>query len=399
MLIELAKIRKDGGTQPRQNTNYETVEEYREAMERGENFPSLRVVFDGENYWLVDGYHRIEAAEQLDRESFECEVVQGTQTDAQWMSFGVNSQHGLRRTRWDVQRAITAALQHPMSAGFSDRMLADHIHCDHKTVGVQRKKLEMSGEVPHKETRTGSDGRVVNIGKSAPAPEPVEQIKPPEGGWPEMEDGVYPTELAEPIFENRGHAQAVIHVLEIEPKPWQNGRRFVANAALVGVSACELSLPLNEDIARGAKEEAIAMAAECLAVHILRCLQNGELLESRRSALVHFLCWTERQGADGLRAAGKLEAELRRREAFYASHAKELLFWLGELIDPRLPPDRQGHYDWPKEVTALLGFTEADAVGGGEKVREIVDYIDAIELHFALIVAGIRGFKARQVAA
>lgn len=403
MLLELAKIRRDGGTQPRSYTDPGVVTEYAEAMERGEVFPDVRAVFDGTDYWLVDGFHRVEAMLRREQTEIGCEILQGTQAAAQWMSYGVNARHGQPRTRWDLQRAIAAALQHPACAGLSDRAIAEHIGCDHKTVGVQRQKLVAAGEVPQSDTRVGSDG----VTRTMPGTQSVivPAIAPPEGGWPKRdEDGSFSTELAEPIFENKGHAQAVIHVLEIEPlshKPSKH--QWIANAALVGVAGCGLSLPLMDCYGREAKtrEAAIAAAAQELAEHILRCLQNDELPESRQSTLRHFFAWADTQGADVVKAEATIKEEAEDREEEFLEHAEQVLSEVAGLIDPRYSQDRDGAYDWAKFLAAVGVVLERpkDSHGFGRDLEDVVEKIDVIEEHFALLVGAVREFAARKVAA
>ena len=61
----------------------EKVWEIAQAMLSGEIFPPIVVRFDGENYWLQDGFHRIAAALSLDRTEIEAEVSAGTLEDMQ----------------------------------------------------------------------------------------------------------------------------------------------------------------------------------------------------------------------------------------------------------------------------------------------------------------------------
>ena len=44
------------------------------------------VYYDGQDYWLYDGFHRVYAALSLNRFDIEAEVVQGTYSDmvARW---------------------------------------------------------------------------------------------------------------------------------------------------------------------------------------------------------------------------------------------------------------------------------------------------------------------------
>lgn len=128
MIEELAVslLRQDGGTQPRAFINSNTRDEYAESLANGIRLPPALVFYDGENYWLADGFHRVEAAKQNGLGTFPCEVRQGTREDAQWESFGANKTHGLPRTNSDKQRAVEAALKHPMAVTKSNVQIAEH---------------------------------------------------------------------------------------------------------------------------------------------------------------------------------------------------------------------------------------------------------------------------------
>jgi len=147
VMLPLDSIRTDGGTQPRSVLNFETVDDYAEAMKAGAKFPPVTVYYDGETHWLGDGFHRHRAAWQAELLEIEAEIIQGTLDDAKWHSFGANQQHGLRRTNEDKQRAVQAALLHPKSSGLSDSAIAKHIGVDSQTVSNWRHKLESSSEV------------------------------------------------------------------------------------------------------------------------------------------------------------------------------------------------------------------------------------------------------------
>jgi hypothetical protein len=126
-MIPLANIRTDGGTQPRSEILTVTVQEYAREMQSGAKFPPVDVFYDGENYWLGDGFHRFNAADWRGEPQIECEIHQGTLEDAQWYSYGANRAHGLPRTNEDKQRAVKAALAHPKAAGMSDSEIARHV--------------------------------------------------------------------------------------------------------------------------------------------------------------------------------------------------------------------------------------------------------------------------------
>ena len=166
--IPISSIRRDGGTQPRAAINREAVSDYMASMAAGAEFPPVIVFYDGADYWLADGFHRIQGAENAGRSDIACEVYQGTKQDAQWYSFGANKANGLRRTNRDKQRALRAALTHDNAGTLSDHQLAVHVGVDVKTVGNWRVKLTM--EIPQSTKRKGRDGRTIDvtrIGKAA----------------------------------------------------------------------------------------------------------------------------------------------------------------------------------------------------------------------------------------
>jgi hypothetical protein len=182
MKLELKKIRTDGGTQPRAKLSGETIDDYARDMRNGDVFLPIAVFFDGNDYWLADGFHRVAAARQVDpKGTIKAEVFQGTQFDAQWHSYGVNKTHGLRRTNEDKARAIRAALVHPRSRDLSDAAVAEHVGVRRETV------LKYRHEAPNNEPqcdqhspseseldlletnksthRVGRDGRRINTAK------------------------------------------------------------------------------------------------------------------------------------------------------------------------------------------------------------------------------------------
>jgi len=127
----------------------DVVEDYLEAQRRGDELPPVRVVRDeNDNYYLVDGHHRVAAARQrVGIDGIAVEIVNGSFEDALWLSWGANRSHGLPRTSLDKRRAIQAAITHQRWGRESDRAIARHIGCDHKTVASMRRGRS-GGEFP-----------------------------------------------------------------------------------------------------------------------------------------------------------------------------------------------------------------------------------------------------------
>ena len=158
--LSITSIRLDGGTQPRAALNQSHINDLADDLRAGAILPPLDVMYDGGNYWLFDGYHRLHAHKLAhgDEASIAVRVHQGSLADAQWASFAVNKSHGLRRTTEDKQRAVVAALRHTNGASRSNREIGRHLGVDDKTVGEWRKRLEASAEIPQMAERTVTRG-------------------------------------------------------------------------------------------------------------------------------------------------------------------------------------------------------------------------------------------------
>jgi uncharacterized ParB-like nuclease family protein len=150
--IPLARI-KDGGAQMRVEMRVETVDDYASDMLDGAAFPPIIVFDDGSDYWLADGFHRVEAARKIGRETIRAEIREGTARDAVLHGIGSNAAHGLRRTQADKRRAVERLLKDPEWARWSDRKIAAVAKVDHKTVGTVRRDL--TGEIPTTKAKAG----------------------------------------------------------------------------------------------------------------------------------------------------------------------------------------------------------------------------------------------------
>lgn len=138
--IALARIRLDGGTQIREALyDSATLQEYCDAMESGATFPPIHVIEDGDNLWLVDGFHRVAAAHKIGRKTIDALSRPGTLEEAQWLACAAN--RGLARNHKDKRAAIISALKHPRSRGLGDRALAAHCGVGHQLVGIVRREF------------------------------------------------------------------------------------------------------------------------------------------------------------------------------------------------------------------------------------------------------------------
>jgi preprotein translocase subunit YajC len=175
--VKIEQIRLDGGTQSRAEMNMTTVEEYAEAMKEGAQFPPVIVFYDGQDYWLADGFHRVAAAKKAELIEIAADVRQGEKRDAVLMSVSVNSNHGLRRTQADKRRAIEVLLRDDTWREWSDREIARRVSVDHKTVGSVRAELVQRGEIPMLDTRKVARGEnEYTVTKNSYPPTPAAEL-------------------------------------------------------------------------------------------------------------------------------------------------------------------------------------------------------------------------------
>jgi len=176
MQLAVDSIRTDGGTQSRAQINWLTVTDYAADIAEGATFPPVVVYFDGADYWLADGFHRLEAHKRLGLVEIAADVKQSTRRDAILYSVKANAVHGLRRTNEDKHWAVTLLLKDDEWRQWNDVRIAAACGVSSMTVGRIRKKLNINNvnDAERKAERNGVEYTIdtTNIGKRA---EPVDE--------------------------------------------------------------------------------------------------------------------------------------------------------------------------------------------------------------------------------
>ncbi len=129
----------------------------RTLMEAADSWPPLAVVTRADHYLLVDGFHRLAAAQNLGRETVSVEVVAGpADGDLHALAFYLNSRHGRPLSLAD-RRAFAARLlhQHPE---WADREIARQSGLSGVTVAKVRGSLAQSGQIEDPAVRVGARG-------------------------------------------------------------------------------------------------------------------------------------------------------------------------------------------------------------------------------------------------
>ena len=153
-------IKVDGGTQMRAQLDAATVTEYADTMAEAGwgKFPPLIAYYDGTDYWLADGFHRLAAFRSIANFSdalIPADVRSGTRRDAILHAAGANASHGLRRTNADKRRAVETLLRDDEWAKWSDREIARRCAVSDVFVGKVRGDLSANGlQIPTERTVT-----------------------------------------------------------------------------------------------------------------------------------------------------------------------------------------------------------------------------------------------------
>ncbi|KAI9129462.1 hypothetical protein [Acaryochloris sp. CCMEE 5410] len=80
--LSISKIKIDQEIHVFSKLNDAVISEFSEAMQRGADFPPITVFYDGSEYWLADGFHRIKAKEANGDRNILAEVEFGSRHEA-----------------------------------------------------------------------------------------------------------------------------------------------------------------------------------------------------------------------------------------------------------------------------------------------------------------------------
>lgn len=131
----------DGGTQSRAQLDWTAVDEYAGDMKQGDQFPPVILYYDGTDYWLADGFHRVRAAEKAGLTEIAADIRQGTRRDAILHSAGANASNGVRRNQRDKRQAVVMLLTDEVWREMSDQEIARCCSVHWGTVGRIRAEL------------------------------------------------------------------------------------------------------------------------------------------------------------------------------------------------------------------------------------------------------------------
>jgi DNA modification methylase len=165
--IALTAIRLDGETRMRVDDNPFVADEYSRLMADNVCFPPVIVFQDEEQYWLADGFYRVAAARQLEREAIMALVKPGTRRDARLFAIAANTVHGSRYTTKDKRHAVLTLLADPEWRDWSNYQIARHCGVTEGTVRKYRDEVAVPSATQNTQTRKylrGGKTHTMNVG-------------------------------------------------------------------------------------------------------------------------------------------------------------------------------------------------------------------------------------------
>lgn len=122
--LDIGMILQDSTVCSRCEFREDVVADYASAMLQGSQFQPVLIYFDGRNYWLVDGFHRVQAQKAIGDLKVLADVWQGSYRDALLHATGVNISSGLKLTKADIRKNIHKLIGDPEWRYWSDLDIA-----------------------------------------------------------------------------------------------------------------------------------------------------------------------------------------------------------------------------------------------------------------------------------
>jgi len=181
-------INISGGTQSRLKIDEEYIDEIYENMKEGRLYPPVTVFFDGKEYWLADGFHRLHATRKNGKVSIECNITNGLLREAILYSKTANNKHGKRFSLADKIHNAQELIGDFEWGEWSNREIGRICDLSHVTIAKLRigkvpekvKFLDKDGEVKTRVTKPEKPAKTFDVATPATPATPVDDGKQQE---------------------------------------------------------------------------------------------------------------------------------------------------------------------------------------------------------------------------
>lgn len=297
-------IRTNGGTQMRAAINPETVDGYKKSMQEGTQFPPIVLYYDGSDYWVGDGFHRLAAHREVHGQTatIAAKVHAGGQRDAVLHAAGANAAHGLPRSNADKRRAVETLLRDEEWGTWSDREIARRCKVHHSTVAAIRSDMVASGGIRQIEERTVErGGTIYTQAAKTPPPASIADLEAGLLGWlPTMfeDEADWPGVLADIQTNGLGAFPSLRQAL---PECSATALRLAAEEAAAGLrqdaAAAEATAELYR---RTAARQQAAPPASRVVIEVLEAYQDLVDLAAEEPIIIACpSCGAEQEDLDG----------------------------------------------------------------------------------------------------
>lgn len=188
--IPIKDICITGGTQHRP-VDKKVVIQYAERKKAGDNFPLIEITFDGNNYYLTDGFHRVAAARKLGKNYINANVVNGTRRDAKYSSFQANKTNAFPRQPGTLKGIAEEMLKDEEWGKMSIKDMANHIGISERYVKKVHADL--------KKEANSSKSQGVNSSPPKPGSKPKKQLSRAKSRNVKRGDSDYEADVPEKV--------------------------------------------------------------------------------------------------------------------------------------------------------------------------------------------------------
>lgn len=160
--LAISKIRLDGGTQMRAGISDETVKMYAEHLTDGSEFPPVIVFYDGSDYWLADGFHRVSAYGMAGIDVLPADIRSGDKKDAVRFALKANATNGRPRTSDDMRRGYQVICLNDLCKASDTKSVQQLLGCSSRWA----QELTRTARQEEKQARDGRITELAEQGKS-----------------------------------------------------------------------------------------------------------------------------------------------------------------------------------------------------------------------------------------
>ena len=160
--LSIASVRADGGTQMRAGISQSTVDDYAEYLSEGVEFPPVVVFYDGSDYWLADGFHRLSAYNKAGFSEIPVEVRSGNRMEAVRFALKANATNGKARSPDDMRRGYEVICANELCDKADTKAVKELLGCS----GRWAQELTREARAKAKQERDSKIAELAAEGKS-----------------------------------------------------------------------------------------------------------------------------------------------------------------------------------------------------------------------------------------